>query len=47
MYLPLDELFTRRVEAPRFSTPDDSEASSGESDNDEALRPSRRPREAR
>ncbi len=47
MYLPLDELFKRRVQAPSFSSPDDSEASSGESGSDEALRPSRQPREAR
>ena len=47
MYLPLDELFKRRVQPPSFSSPDESEASSGDSGNDEALRPSRRPREAR
>ncbi|UCE76996.1 MAG: FtsH protease activity modulator HflK [Gammaproteobacteria bacterium] len=47
MYLPLDELFKRRVEPPRFSSPDEGEASSDDSGNDEALRPPRRTRETR
>jgi membrane protease subunit HflK len=47
MYLPLDELLKRRVEPPSFTSPDENESSSGESGNDEALRPARRTRETR
>jgi len=47
MYLPLDQLLKRSVEPPRFASPEESEDTSGESGNDEALRPSRRTRETR
>jgi membrane protease subunit HflK len=47
MYLPLDQLLKQPVEAPRFASPDEGQEPSGESGNEEALRPSRRTRETR
>jgi len=47
MYLPLDELLKRPLEAPRFTRPDETEESSEDSGSDQALRPSRRTRETR
>jgi membrane protease subunit HflK len=47
MYLPLDQLMKRPVEAPRFSNPDPTQESSGESSTEQTVRPTRRSREAR